>query len=87
MHDLANETSWSRGVYLEQEEDDAGFMGVNLERGEEIGLLEMKQLGLIDRVISAVGLDDGMAKGKYTPAGSVLLVKNEDVVPASGSFN
>ena len=28
-----------------------------------------------------------MDKGKYTPAGSVPFVKNEDVVPTSGSFN
>ena len=37
-------------------------MGVNLERDGETGLLEMKQPGLIDHVISAVGLDDVMAK-------------------------
>ena len=47
----------------------------------------MKQPGLIDCVISAVGLEYSMAKGKYTPSGSVPLFKNEDVVPASGSFN
>ena len=47
----------------------------------------MKQPGLIDCVISAVGLEYSTAKGKYTPSGSVPLFKNEDVVPASGSFN
>ena len=47
----------------------------------------MKHPGLIDRVISAVGFENGMAKGKYTPAGYVPLVKNEYGVPASGSFN
>ena len=28
-----------------------------------------------------------MAKGKYTPSGSITLVNNEDGVPTSGSFN
>ena len=32
-------------------------------------------------------IDDGMAKGKYTPARYVPLVNNEYGVPASGSFN
>ena len=36
----------------------------------------MKQPGLTNHVISAVGLDNGMAKGKYTPDGSVPLVNN-----------
>lgn len=75
------------GLLLEQEEDAAGFLGVNLERDEETGLLEMKQTGLIDRVIAALGLDDGMAKGKLTPAESTPLVKNEEGTPASGTFN
>ena len=56
------------GVDLEQENDAAGFLGVTLERDEKTGLLEMKQTGLIRQVIEAVGLDDGMAKGKFTPS-------------------
>ena len=47
----------------------------------------MKKTGLTDHVISAVGLDNGMAKGKYTPAGSVPLVNNDNGVLYSGSFN
>ena len=62
-------------------------MGVNLERDEKTGLLEMKQPDLIDLVNSSVVIDDGMAKGKYTPAGSVPLFNNEDGFPSSGSFN
>ena len=49
------------GVALEQEEDAAGFLGVKLERDSDTGTLEMKQTGLIDRVIEALGLDDGYA--------------------------
>ena len=49
------------GVALEQEDDAAGFLGVKLERDSNTGMLEMKQTGLIDRVIEALGLDDGYA--------------------------
>ena len=75
------------GVDLEREEDADGFTGVNLERDEETCLLKMKQPDLIDFVIIDVRLDNGMAKGEYTPDGSVSLVKNEDGVPSSGIFN
>ena len=78
LHDL--------GVDLEQEEYSVGFLGVDLERDEETGLIKMKQPGLIDCLISAVGLDDNMAKVKYTPTGSVTLFKNDDGVPDNGSF-
>ena len=47
----------------------------------------MKQPGLIDCIISAVVLEDGVAKGKYTPSGYVPLVNNEDGFPYSDGFN
>ena len=37
----------------------AGFLGVSMECDSNTGLLEMKQTGLIGRVIEALGLDDG----------------------------
>ena len=86
MHYLAT-TLCDIGVDLYQEEDASGFLGVNLERGEETGTLDMKRPILIDRVIIYVGLDDVMAKVNYTPDGSVPLVKNEDGIPDSDSFN
>ena len=46
----------------------------------------MKQHVLIDRVISSVGIDDGMNEGKYTPDGSLSLVHNDYGFPDSGSF-
>jgi hypothetical protein len=58
-------------VDLEQEDDAAGFLGVMLERDPETGLLEMKQTGLIKRVIKALGLDNGFVKGN-----SLLLNPN-----------
>jgi hypothetical protein len=51
------------GVALEQEDDAAGFLGVKMERDSTTGLLEMKQTGLIQRVIEALGLDNGYAQG------------------------
>ena len=47
----------------------------------------MKKPGLIDRLISAVGLDGSMAEENYTPAGYVPLVNTYYGVPGSGSFN
>ena len=49
--------------------------------------MEMKQVGLIDSVIETLGLDDGMAKNKYTPSESSPLVKDADGPAACGSFS
>ena len=48
----------------------AGFVRVKMECNSNTGLLEMKQTGLIERVVEALGLglDDGYARGKHTPA-------------------
>ncbi len=78
LHDL--------GVDLEQEDDAAGFLGVMLERDPETSLLEMKQTGLIKRIIEALGLEDG-AKGKFTPSKSKPLVKDVNGDLASGAFS
>ncbi len=74
------------GVDLEQENDAAGFLGVTLERDSETGLLEMKQTGLIKRIIKALGLDDG-AEGKFTRSESKPLVKDINGDLASGAFS
>ena len=47
-----------QGVNLEQEDDTTGFLGVTLDRDETTGLMETKQVGLIDFVIETLGLDD-----------------------------
>jgi len=75
------------GVDLEQVDDAAGFLGVTLDHDGPSGLLEMKQTGLIKRVIEALGLDDGYAKGKHTPAESKPLVKDADGEGAHGGFS
>ncbi len=55
------------GVALEQKDDAAGFLGVKMEHNSNTGLLEMKKTG-IERVVEALGLDDGYAWGMHTPA-------------------
>ena len=75
------------GVALEQEDDAAEFLGVKMERNSNTGLLEMKQTGLIERVVEALGLDDGYARGKHTPAETKPLVKDEDGVAAANGFS
>jgi len=75
------------GVALEQEDDAAGFLGVEFEHDKSTGLIEMKQTGLIKRVIEALGLDDGYAKGKHTPAEAKPLVKDEDGEAANRGFS
>jgi hypothetical protein len=74
-------------VDLEQEDGATGFLGVTLEWDPETGLLETKQTGLIKQVIKALGLDNGLVKGKYTPSESKLLVKNINGEAASGAFS
>jgi hypothetical protein len=75
------------GVALEQEDDAAWFLGFKMERDSNTGLLEMKQTGLIERVAEALGLDDGYAGGKHTPAETKSLVKDEDGVAAAKGFS
>ena len=75
------------GVALEQEDDAAGFLGVKLDRDSSTGLLKMKQTGLINGVVEALGLDDSYARGKHTPAETRPLVKDADGVAATKGFS
>ena len=54
IHDLAMKLL-DLGVDIEQEQDAAGFLGVDLECDEETGIIKTKQTGLIDRVIILCG--------------------------------
>jgi hypothetical protein len=74
------------GLLLEQEDDAAGFLGVKMTKTDE-GFIEMKQTGLIDRVIEALGLDSKHSTCKWTPAEGTPLTKDEDGEPAEGSFS
>eukprot|EP00956_Cyclotella_meneghiniana_P001084 scaffold1265_cov38-Cyclotella_meneghiniana.AAC.11 len=72
------------GFLLEEEGDAAGYLGVEMTKTEE-GLLEMKQTGLIDRVLDALGLDTKYATSKWTPAEGKPLTKDETGEPPQSS--
>ena len=72
------------GVDLEQEGDAAGFLGVQMERDPETGLIEMKQEGLIHRVLEALGLEIGTVNRKATSAEGRPLVKHPNGEPSKG---
>ena len=56
-------------------------------RDPKTGLIEMKQTGLINRVIDALGLDDGSVARKLTPSSGDPLIRDEDGDPFEGDFN
>ena len=72
---------------MEQEDDAAEFLGVTLGCDEANGLMEMRQLGIIDCVIKSLGLHDGMVKSKFTPYGSKPLVKDAYGSAPCGTFS
>ena len=74
------------GLDLEQEDDAAGFLGIQLSKNEACQI-EMKQTGLIDRIIEALGLDDGSVKRKWTPTELKPLVRGEDREEAHGDYS
>jgi hypothetical protein len=86
IHDVAMKLR-EVGVDLEQETDAAGFLGIRMERDPTTGLLEMKQEGLILRIIEAMGLDVGIVNSKWTPAEAAPLVKDSEGAPATGAFS
>ena len=75
----------SEGAQLEKEEDVAGFLGVKIDRNDELGTITMTQTGLIDRIITAMGLDD--ANCKETPATCSTLPKDKDGEECNEDFN
>ena len=75
-----------QGLLLEEEGDEAGFLGVTMTRDDK-GAIELKQTGLIGRSSEALGLDTKHATGKYTPAEISPLTKAEDGPGPEGYFN
>ena len=75
-----------QGLLLEEEDDAAGFLGVTMDRNED-GFIELKQVGLIDRILEALGLDTKLATNKWTPAEHDPLVKDADGEGPQGSFS
>ncbi len=75
------------GVDLEQETDAAEFLGIQMERDPDTGLLEMKQEGLTLCIIEAMGLDIGTLTPKWMPAEAALLVTDAEEAPATGALS
>ena len=75
-----------QGLLLEKEDDAAGFLGVTMHKNQD-GSMELKQTGLIDRILEALGLDSKLSINKWTPAETAPLVKDEDGEPPQGSFS
>ena len=70
---------------LEREDDVAGFLEDNLNVNQESETVELLQSGLIDRIITAMGLDN--ANSISTPAEYEGLPKDEDGEPCNEDFN
>ena len=58
-----------------------------MNKDTETGLLELKQTGLIDRIIEAMGLDVGTMNGKVTSAQSALIVNGVNGLDTKGDFS
>ena len=63
---------------LNVEDNVAGFLGILMEKQDD-GSIELKQTGLIDRILKVMDLED--AKEKATPADTKPLGKNEGGLP------
>ncbi|MCA1807772.1 MAG: Ty1/Copia family ribonuclease HI, partial [Actinobacteria bacterium] len=73
-----------KGLTLEEEQDAAGFLGVEIKKDPENGRITMTQTGLIDRIIEALKIED--LDPVDTPAIDVLG-KDADGDPPDCSFN
>ena len=70
---------------LEKEDEVAGFLGVHLKVDHNEGTVELTQLGLIDRIIDAMGLTN--ATEVETPAEYGALPKDHDGESCNSQFN
>ena len=71
------------GVSVEEEDDAAGFLGVQIERNPKDGTITLTQKGLIKRIVEA--LDVKITK--ETPATRAPLPKDQDGDPPNGHYN
>jgi hypothetical protein len=74
-----------RGMNLEIEDSVAGFLGVHIERNEHDGTITLTQVGLIRRIIDALGVENDPIV--HTPTTLIPLVKDAEGDPPDGTFN
>ena len=75
------------GVDLEEEQDAAGFLGVSIEYDSVAKTIEMRQDGLIDRCIEALGLDSETPNTTTRPSSGNPLPRDSEGEPASEEFD
>ena len=78
------DTLRSMELTLEKEDDVAGFLGVHIRRDQASGEMELTQVGLTDRIIEALGVQN--MEPVDVPA-THILGKDQDGDPADCSFN
>ena len=67
---------------LNKEEDYAGFLGIDIRESKTVeGAIELLQVGLIDRILKVLRLDDENVKLRQEPAAATPLGKDEDKPP------
>ena len=66
---------------LEVEGDYAGFLGIHIDKNDELSHIELKQHGLIDRILAVLGLDDDDVTIRHVPADIKPLGKDENGPP------
>jgi hypothetical protein len=71
---------------LNVEDDYAGFLGIDIRRNDD-GTIELIQIGLIDRVLKALGLDDDDVTTRLEPAAKETLGKDEEGPPRKESWS
>lgn len=75
-----------QGLLLEKEDDATGFLGVKMTKMEDDNI-KIKQTGLIDRIVEALGLDPKMVTPKWMPAEATPLPQDEEGKPLQGAFS
>jgi hypothetical protein len=76
----------AKGLYLNIKEDVAGFLGVHVGKNPN-GSIELTQVGLTDRIIGALGIEQDKSTGNSTPAEYGCLGTNTDDEPCDETFN
>ena len=73
---------------LNKEEDFAGFLGIDISHSKDVNnAIELLQIGLIDRVLDVLGLNNDNAKVRSAPASSSPLLKDENGPPRKEDWN
>ena len=73
-------------LLVEQQDNAAGYFGVKMTKTVD-GHIEMKQTGLIDRIMEARGLDFKLSTSKWTTAEAMPLTHEKNGEPPQGSFS